>query len=705
MDPDLKQELKQWEASFQSKHGRAPTKEDIKLHPDVAAKYKQYNKAKVLAGKAPPQPDKKSSKPSTSSSSASKALPPPQPVFKTPTKPKPSRPRPKPTAVEDPSTSSDTLPAHPSPSKRSTSASRSSGNAEKPTYVLANSPSKLRALAALHSTSGSPNRRTDGGWNGATLAPGLESVKQVDPLEVSRSPQKAKNPFASPRKEKGVFGEFEKQEREKMKEKKRAEREKRKTGGGVLGKGATGRGAGWGSASMGETGKGAFSRTSSVASNGMDLDEVDDFFSSQPSQNSQTSHFASQLAKASPQRDVIDDDDEVLGPSPAKPSTAFSSIFGLPDRSPSSSSTSSSKPFEPLLGDSNPFTAPASSAPLPSKPKLFETSLRASVPPASSTSAAPPKLPSFSSSAAAAARGLKRAPSTTFSGGGKGGGGGKKPAPGAEGDEEDEYDDGDDSFYADALDAADAAAVGTKGKGKKAPAKRKRTVVKGKGKAMEDAEDIDDGVTVLRENGELVLEVEGEEGEDGETKRERLVVHSKGWQARQKDLEREDRRRSRREEGGMEEDGEEDNGPEEDSEEDMLDDISLLQPRGPVDLLTSLANRSAPPPSIDAEDDDDPSLAASLPADLAAVLSFRTGSPQKASRAKEQLVARLLGEPGARGRKKGGLLDLQDDEGGEEGEEVEEGEEGGDDDWDEEPDGWKEAGEAMDGYYSGGEDW
>ncbi|BGP18583.1 hypothetical protein JCM10213_002129 [Rhodosporidiobolus nylandii] len=704
MDASLKQELKAWEAQFRAEYGRAATKDDIKQRPDIAAKYKTYNKAKILAGKASAPAAKSTStaaKPSTS-------LPPPPPVFKTPTKPKPSRARPKETTQIDASTSHDALGAHGSPSKRASASSRGQKNAAAPSFVLANSPSKLRALAALHSASGSPNRRQGGDWDGAQLAPGLESVKQVDPVAARLSPQKAKNPFASPSKAAGVFGEFEKAEREKMRAKKAKQREKQKAGG-VLGKAATSRGAGWGASALdgaGQASQRVFSRSDSLASsaNGMDLDEVDDFFSSQPSRSgSQPSHFASQLARHSPQRqdadmangDAEDDGDEVLGPSPAKPSVA-ASLLGLPI---AASASSSAKPFKPLLAESNPFSAPPASSSqtaAPPKPKLFATSLRASLPPSSK-----PLL--------ATTRGLKRAPSTSaFSLPG-----GKKPPQSAGNDDEDEFDDGDDSFYADAAAAADDPAA-KKGKAKRARKAPQKRTVKGKGKALEiDAEDLEDGVTVLSSarEGELVLEVEhsDEEGAAGEKKRERLVVHSRGWQARQRQLDREERRRRRKEEG-MDDDGEREEEDDDWDSDDLVDDVSLLSQKPRVALSRPRTSASQHSDAGAAVTCDEPSasLATSLPADLASVLSLRA-SPQKPkaglSTAKERQVARLLGEPGARGRRQQGLLDLQD-EGAEDdfvAEEEEQEEE--DDDWDEEVDGWKATGEAMDGYYSGEEEW
>ncbi|KAJ1850769.1 hypothetical protein LPJ57_008024 [Coemansia sp. RSA 486] len=43
---DLKHELKDWEAEFQTRHGRAATKDDMLQRPEVARKYKQYSKLK-----------------------------------------------------------------------------------------------------------------------------------------------------------------------------------------------------------------------------------------------------------------------------------------------------------------------------------------------------------------------------------------------------------------------------------------------------------------------------------------------------------------------------------------------------------------------------------------------------------------------------------------------------------------------------------
>lgn len=527
----------------------------------------------------------------------------------------------------------------------------------------------------------------------------------------------------------------------------------------MLGGKATGQGAGWGGASSVPGGGGReFARTESLGSTrGMDLDEVDEFFSSQssaaptqsqahaPSQGSQ--RLLAQLAKASPVRFEASlaaaDDDEVFGPSPVKRSApaGASSLFGL---SPSSASAAqpAKRVFKPLVPDSPPLPLPAASAPAPAatKPKPFTSSLPPSALPASSSTVS------------------RKRP----------------PAPGAEDDPDAALEDGDDDFYADALDDAEAAlgAGGkTKGKGKKgaakakakgkeraAPAKRKRVTAgaatngraKGKGKAKAGADaassdetdmdldadadgDADPEVRVVsssRARGELVLDVTRDPALGLGSGRERLVIHETGHAARVRALEREEKRRRAEEraraaaaaageevgeEGG--EDGEEGAldvriGESEDGEdEDELvgDGASLFHRRAGLDLLSRLRADAAAESSEgggtspSAED-----FGASLPADLAAVLSLRA-SPQKAhasAAAKQRQVARLLGEPGAGAagrhrRRQKGLLELDDGEGEEgDGANAEDAEGEGDDDWDEEPDGWKATGDAMDGYYS-----
>ncbi|KAL2157025.1 hypothetical protein VTH06DRAFT_8315, partial [Thermothelomyces fergusii] len=54
----LRAELKKWESDWATAHaGNKPGRDDIKQRPDIAHKYKQYNKLRdILAGKLPPPP-------------------------------------------------------------------------------------------------------------------------------------------------------------------------------------------------------------------------------------------------------------------------------------------------------------------------------------------------------------------------------------------------------------------------------------------------------------------------------------------------------------------------------------------------------------------------------------------------------------------------------------------------------------------------
>ncbi|TAQ85834.1 hypothetical protein B7494_g5854 [Chlorociboria aeruginascens] len=54
----LRRELKLWEKDFSAKNeGRKASRDDIKKHPDIALKYKEYNKTRdILSGKIPHQP-------------------------------------------------------------------------------------------------------------------------------------------------------------------------------------------------------------------------------------------------------------------------------------------------------------------------------------------------------------------------------------------------------------------------------------------------------------------------------------------------------------------------------------------------------------------------------------------------------------------------------------------------------------------------
>lgn len=441
----------------------------------------------------------------------------------------------------------------------------------------------------------------------------------------------------------------------------------------------------------------------------MELDEVDEFF------GAPASSFSSQRSASSSQRSLVpttqvargvDEDDEVFGPSPVKPSSSLASkkSFSLlptpntapppyhPLFAPSASQSGPNKPFKSLL--------PAAASPKPaSRPQTklvpFATAL-----PFPSPSAATLRnyddgeKDGFWADTAKKEDEAKKA---------KGARGGKRKKGGA---------------------AADDTAVPSK---RKAPAKR--PVSRGIGKAKASGEDEvgemdlvaedegDDGV-VSSQRGEIVIALSDDEQEGGG--KARLIIHEKGWNARAGQKER---TKVPAQDGEDGREGAEDMvvdimQREEGSDQDVqdVDDTSLFAQRGRGDLLSTLASGTASAPPARTHDpvvDDQPDTS-NLPADLAAILSLRSQSPRKSTQtsrhtlssvAKEQQVARLLGEPIAGQRRTGGLLDLADeDQDGEAAEAEAEGE--GDDDWDEEVDGWEGTGEAMDGYYSGdGEVW
>ncbi|BGP34052.1 hypothetical protein JCM10296v2_005867 [Rhodotorula toruloides] len=691
----LRQELKQFEQQFRSEHGRDPSKDDIKQRPDIAKKYRDYAKSKASPGKEAKKASSSSSSsrplaaPSASASSSSNP-------FRTPTKTKTARQRaPVVSSTNDVDLSSETTAGPASPSRRLSGSkmrdSQSQSSAATTRYVLANSPSKIRALAALHSSTGSPNQ----------------------PSHFPSSPQKrASNPFASPTKGAGSFAALEKAERERLKQRKKEEKARKaklagKGGGGVLGNKATAAGAGWGGAAT--LGERPFARTSSAASSAMEVDEVDEFF------GAPASSFSSQRSVFSSQRSIVpatqadfdhaglEDDDEVFGPSPVKPSSSlvskksFSLLPSIDDApsslplfAPSSSQPGPSKPFKPLLP---PAASPQPASQSSSRPVPFATALPfpSSLDTAGANGADGEKG-DFWADTAKKEEEAKKAKGTR---------GGKRKKAGT---------------------AADDAPAPSK---RKAPARRASGKGKGKAKAKaseegeagemdHEVQDEGDGEVVSAQKGEIVIALSDEEQEGGG--KARLIIHEKGWKARAGQKARHAGSKKERQDGGEEGDemvvdvmqGE----PGLDQDEENVDNTSLFTQRGRTNLLSTLA--AAPSNRAPEEVDDQPDTS-NLPADLAALLSLRSNSPRKSNQngrhtlsslAKEQQVARLLGEPIAGRRRKGGLLDLANEEqvGEAEGAEFEDGE--GDDDWDEEVDGWEGTGEAMDGYYSGdGEVW
>ncbi|GAA5939431.1 uncharacterized protein JCM15063_006177 [Sporobolomyces koalae] len=719
MSTTLKQELKAWEASFRHEHGRDPTKQDIKLVPDIGAfdilsrlpcdaahcrtrtarKYKDYNK--------------------------SKARP---PAFATPTKPRPSR---HPTSRPD-------VPAPPfgSPSK-------STSNKKKPStttttgreaqYVLANSPSKLQQLAAMHSRS-SPNKlqfrsqqepfASTSNSNNSLPSNMIErnndtAHKRVAPADHDRSPKKAVNPFASPKKREIVtispmsrgttlFQDFERREREKLAHQPKNRR--------------TQAGMGWGHASEPIT-----------RSN--ELDEVDAFFgggissssltknrtldrSTFPSSSASNPFLAPSQAPSTtstsprdstrPLNEDPDDDDEVLGPSPVKRST----------------SQNPSKPFTPLFDDPLPVplatTRSNSFSRTDSKPKLFATSLRINHDdPSSAPTLSNLTLKINPISSNANAKNLKRSTSVRTINDAN-----QSTTTTRDDDPDALLEDADDSFYADALDSIESR---VNEKGKPGGGKRMRVATtarargrgrgrggaldKGKSKAEDDSmkggdetPTADDDEFRIERNGRgsLVLDLKVQD-EHGQETRERIFVHSR------QDREGKRPNRSTQTRDGMTLDNNEEGDIEEEEDDHDLVRVSLFDQSRTRAIISSEPARPLSTSNRETID------TTSLPSDLAAILSLRNRSPVKTgATAKERQVAKLLREPTALARTKHrtGLLELQDDEylndaHAREPEDHHDEEQVSDDDdcWDDEPDGWKQTGEAMDGYYSDPDAW
>lgn len=537
--------------------------------------------------------------------------------------------------------------------------------------MIANSPSKLRALAAAHSTFGSPNHAAGSGTANGGKASGIGGGNGVS---VVGSPKKY-NPFApsengpgsSPRKR----GLFDAQIREKEKK-------------GGLGKGKTREGAGWGGEPVAKGpawesifAQGPKKKTSRAASTSSRM-EVDD----------------SEQDGATEQ----DDDDEMLGPSPVKPSNGRKGFKPLFDTA-TSLATSSQLPPPP-----------------PPPPKLWEAdlaSLRAAK--GKSTSSKGAGINTSLASRASTpfdpfSRGIKRSqPALAFD----------DERPGAANDDS-------------------STAVG----GKKA-AKRSRVANGGKGKAKakgaEDMEvdDEDDANADVERGGAKkigrVLVLEMEAGEHGD-KMDRVVLRPRRPYGRE-----DEERKAPRVDAGDGDDEDEDDYDETDriasqgslfyrDSADLLSSQSQSQPpsqshprlRSPVDSDTDLGDPddsdadsfsashrrqpSTSQPTLRTHHDSsiDTSL---LPDELSSLLSLRSSPLRKTSQRREKdrdsRVQKLLTAPRAEGegRKKQGLMDLEDaDE--EDGEGAGGEEDGGeDDDWASEPEGWKDLGEGeMDGY-------
>ncbi|GAA5883418.1 hypothetical protein JCM3774_003679 [Rhodotorula dairenensis] len=441
----LRHELKQFEAAFRHEHARDPTPADIKARPDIANKYKQYQREKAAAR----QPVASTSSSAAKSDSNRTADP-----FTTPTKPSKRTTSRRPERPASASRDAPTVPSSREDHTRdrdhdrrdkepSSSTTTTAPGTLQERYVVANSPSKLRALAALHSSSGSPNKRSSEAAAGSVPPPFFSdtmpaakagpssassqsrfrtrtttttsSVSAAPPLffpvslasSSSSSPQKkAPNPFASP--QKGAFGAFERAEREKLRLRRAAELDKQKQrhraasgGGGVLGKkAATRAGAGWGKATT-VPGMAVAESLDRATAMDLDKDEVDDFFG-----GGGRGGIASTSAQKSTQRDKQsdrtddeedDEDDEALGPSPMKPLTTARPLLGAEghrsnDEDPFAAAAPAARdrprrPFKPLMPD--PFLlAPATATTTTKTPQSRSTnSARQSRSPATTAAA------------------------------------------------------------------------------------------------------------------------------------------------------------------------------------------------------------------------------------------------------------------------------------------------------------------------------
>lgn len=149
-----------------------------------AAKYKEYNKGKTASVSVKHSVSSSSSTVPHSSSRAAD-------VFKTPPKPRQKKQH---VQTEDEKARDDLQ-------MKDGAAGSSNGTETGTTYVIANSPSKLRTLAALHSRSGSPNKVGSANARSADLL-GVRSSRQhendesASQVNVVGSPKKY-NPFAS----------------------------------------------------------------------------------------------------------------------------------------------------------------------------------------------------------------------------------------------------------------------------------------------------------------------------------------------------------------------------------------------------------------------------------------------------------------------------------------------------------------------------
>ncbi|KAK4057066.1 hypothetical protein OIO90_001966 [Microbotryomycetes sp. JL221] len=153
----LQDELKAWEASFKLEHGREPSRQDIKAAPDIAAKYKLYQKSKTT---------------SATTTTTTKRV-----------------------AASD-ATSATPRKERASGTTKQVSTTANSNEHQQQTYVLAQSPSKLKQLAVRHSTFRSPNKQPVDGREKRDVVM-MTSPSKFNPFASSSSSALTSQPYLS----------------------------------------------------------------------------------------------------------------------------------------------------------------------------------------------------------------------------------------------------------------------------------------------------------------------------------------------------------------------------------------------------------------------------------------------------------------------------------------------------------------------------
>ncbi|KAF8461055.1 DNA replication/checkpoint protein [Kalaharituber pfeilii] len=181
----LRLELKNWESAFAAEHGRKPTRDDIKKAPEIAAKYKEYNKHRGPAPTVAPAPA------SVAAARSSRAQP-PEP-FRTPRKKRLS------TVLEEADSSSRDDPFHSPSLRRSQGRSQDSGRSKRSDSHLETptNPNRISVKSDFFYDASSPLplRRIRYSKDGETVGPTPQKTGKVLGLfesHINSSPLKSK---------------------------------------------------------------------------------------------------------------------------------------------------------------------------------------------------------------------------------------------------------------------------------------------------------------------------------------------------------------------------------------------------------------------------------------------------------------------------------------------------------------------------------